>query len=151
MLKRLVLVLAFATLALAGQARAADQGTPDEAKAMAEKAAAYLKEHGKDAAYKAFDDGADGFRDRDLYVFVVDSAGTTVAHGANAKLIGKNLLKVKDVNGVYFVKEMMDKSANGGSGWVDYAWPHPETKKITPKTAYVIGLSDVFVGVGAYK
>lgn len=125
---------------------AAEQGSLDEAKAMAEKAAALLKAEGKDKAFPAFNTDAQ-FKDRDLYVFVVDNAGVTVAHGANAGLIGKNLMEVRDPSGKQFVKEMTQVTDRG---WIDYVWQNPASKKVEPKRSYVIREGDVVVGVGAY-
>lgn len=150
MFKRLM-ILAVAAFAIAGPAMAADQATPEEAKAMAEKAAEYVKANGLDAAIKAFNEGSNGFRDRDLYVFALDHEGTNVAHGANPKLVGKNLMKVKDPNGVQLVAEIVKTGANDGTGWVEYSWVNPESKKVEPKVSYVIGLPEIVIGVGAYK
>lgn len=130
---------------------AADQGTPDEAKVMAEKAAEAMKSMGKDKAFAAYQDPKGGFVDRDLYVFVIDDTGTVVSHGANEKLIGKSLIKVKDVNGVAFIEEMVKLAKSSGTGWVNYSWPHPVSKKIAPKTSYVVAVDGLAIGVGAYK
>ncbi len=127
-------------------AAAADRGSLDEAKAMAEKAAALLKAEGKDKAYPTFNSDAQ-FKDRDLYVFVIDNTGTAVSHGANAALIGRNLAEVRDPTGKQFVKEMV---AITDRGWVDYTWQNPATKAVEPKRSYVIREGDVVVGVGAY-
>lgn len=127
-------------------AHASEVGTPDEAKAMAEKAAALLGSEGKDKAYDAFNNSSD-FKDRDLYVFVIDNAGVIVAHGANAGLIGRNLMEVRDPAGKQFVKEIV---AVSGTGWVDYVWQNPTSKAVEAKTSYVIRSGDVAVGVGAY-
>ena len=129
----------------------ASEGTPDEAKAMVEKAVATVQADGRDAAYTAFHDQNGAFVDRDLYVFVFDTTGTIHAHGANQKLVGKSLWKVKDVDGVAMIQEMVKVAQEQGSGWVDYRWPHPVTKKLTPKTSYVTMVDDVIVGVGAHK
>ena len=136
----LALFLAVAPVAAAGRA------SVDEAKAMAEKAAALLKAQGKDKAFPIFNTDAQ-FKDRDLYVFVVDNAGTTVSHGANAGLIGKNLMEIRDPSGKQFVKEMVGVKDNG---WVDYVWQNPTTKAVGPKRSYVIRAGDVVIGVGAY-
>jgi len=125
---------------------AAEQGSVEEAKAMAEKAAALLSAKGKDEAFAAFNAGGE-FKDRDLYVFVIDNSGTTVSHGANAALIGRNLMEVRDPSGKQFVKEMV---AIADSGWVDYVWQNPASKAVEPKRSYVIREGDVVVGVGAY-
>ncbi len=54
-------------------ANAAGQATPDEAKAMAVKAADYLKSVGPDKAFPEFDAKDSSWHDRDLYVIVQDS------------------------------------------------------------------------------
>jgi signal transduction histidine kinase len=142
------LVFAFSVFALA-PAQAAGGASPDEAKAMAIKAAEFLKANGKDKAYPVFNDKANpAFRDRDLYVFVVDSTGTTVSHGTNPALIGKSLLNLKDVDGKPFVQEMVGIK---DAGWVDYKWQNPQTKAVEPKTSYCVRVGDVVIGVGAYK
>ena len=45
-----------------------------------------------------------------------------------------------------------DTAAKGG-GWVEYEWPHPQTKKIESKISYAKKLTNYegFVGVGAYR
>ncbi|MDF1791292.1 MAG: cache domain-containing protein [Thalassobaculaceae bacterium] len=149
MLKTIISGIAGLFLALAvvvAPAYAAEQGSVDEAKAMAEKAAALLSSAGKDKAFEAFNNSGD-FKDRDLYVFVVDNAGITVAHGANAALIGRNLMEVRDPAGKQFVKEMVGVS---DKGWVEYVWQNPASKAVEPKKSYVIREGDVVVGVGAY-
>jgi cytochrome c len=58
-------------------------------------------------------------------------------HGANAKLVGKNFAEMRDSSGKEFNKEMI-ATAKKGSGWVDYQWAHPVTKKVEDKTAYIV-------------
>src|SRR4051794_12904211 len=80
-------------------AHSAGQGTPDEAKAMAIKAAEYLSSVGPDKALAEFNAQDGPWHDRDLYVTVQDSKGVMVAHGTNAGLIGRSVLELKDVDG----------------------------------------------------
>lgn len=137
-----VLPLLFATTAFA-----ADAGTPDEAKEMAIRAAELLKTQGAAKAFPEFEKGA-AFHDRDLYVMVYDQTGKCVSHGANPALIGKTLIELKDTDGKYLIKDLVSVQ---DAGWVDYKWPHPVTKKVEPKTTYVVHTGDYLVGVGAYK
>lgn len=134
-------------LLFAPAAFAQDTGTPDEAKAMATRAADLLRTQGPDAAFAEFNKGA-AFHDRDLYVMVYDQTGKCVSHGANAGLIGKPLINLKDIDGTPIIRELV---AIEDAGWVDYKWPHPVTKKIEPKTTYVVRVGEYRVGVGAYK
>src|SRR6185503_9261545 len=81
--------------------------TPEQAQAMAEKAAAYLEQNGPEKAFAAIEDRAGEFRDGDLYVFVHDSSGLVVAHGGYSTLRGKNTLGLTDIDGKPFVREMV--------------------------------------------
>lgn len=130
-----------------GPAMAADQGTPDEAKAMVEKVVAHVAKAGLETAFKDFSDKSGAFVDRDLYVFCLSKTGDIVAHGANPALIGKNLMSMKDSDGKAFIAEMLSVK----TGWVDYKWPNPTTKKIEPKSSYVAPVGDGVCGVGVYK
>lgn len=141
--------LAAATIAL--PALASNYGTKDEALALARKAVAHYKAVGKDKAFADFNNKTGGFVDRDLYVFVFDAKGMVLSHGANEKLIGRDLMQLKDADGKVFVKDMMDVAKAQGKGWVDYKWPNPVTKQIEAKSTYVEKSEDVVFGVGIYK
>lgn len=124
------------------------RATPDEAKAMAVKAAEYLKSAGPDKAFPEFDAKDNTtWHDRDLYVTVQDSKGVMVAHGTNSGLIGKPMLDLRDVDGKLFnqvIHEIKD------SGWVNFKWQNPVTKAVEPKTMYEVRAGEYIVGVGAY-
>lgn len=133
---------------------AAEKGTAIEATALVKKAAAYLKENGKEKAYAEFNNTSGQFVVKDLYVFVYNTNGDgiTRAHGANPKLIGKNLLELKDADGVPIVKKFLEvANSKTGHGWVDYKWPNPTTKILEPKSTYIERVDDVFIGCGIYK
>ncbi len=149
MLKKLALALAFFAIgAIATVQAAADRATPDEAKAMALKAAEFLKSNGPEKAFPEFNKSDGQFRDRDLYVAVNDEKGTTVAHGTIPALIGRNNLNLKDVEGKAFVQEML---AVKDQGWVEYKWPNPTTKAVETKQAYIVRVDTFTLVVGAYK
>lgn len=126
---------------------AAGQGTPDEAKAMATKAAEYLKSVGPEKAFPEFDAKEGVWHDRDLYVMVQDSKGVMVAHGTNPSLIGRSMLDLKDVDGKPFNREVQ---AIKDADWVNYKWQNPLTKAVEPKAAYEVRVGEFLVGVGAY-
>src|ERR1700683_1701046 len=91
-----------AALAFSPPVLADGQATPDEAKAMAIKAADYLRSVGPDKAFPEFDAKDGPWRDRDVYVFVDDAKGVMVANGTNPGLIGKTVLELRDVDGKAF-------------------------------------------------
>ena len=126
---------------------AGDRATPDEAKALAEKASAYLKDNGFEKACAAFHAKDGGFQDRDMYVTVQSNKGIMACHGTTAALEGKDMLPLKDVDGKAFNVEIQ---AIKDTGWVEFKWLNPVTKAVEPKKVYQIRTGDYIVGVGAY-
>jgi signal transduction histidine kinase len=119
---------------------------------MVKKAVALIKSDGKEKAFAAFSDPANkDFHDRDLYIYVYDLNGVAVAHGVNPKLVGKNLLDMKDNEGKPMIQEMVKVAKEKGNGWVDFKWPNPVTKAVESKSGYVERAGDLLVGSGIYK
>ncbi|MBN9671633.1 cache domain-containing protein [Roseibium aggregatum] len=140
-----------AALTMVGSlAVAGDNGTAEEASAMLDKAVAHYQSVGADKAFKDFTAQGEGWQDRDLYLFCFDAAGNTVAHGANAKMIGRDLSGLKDADGKAFIAELIATGKAGG-GWVDYRWPNPVSKKVEQKSSVVKAADDYVCGVGIYK
>jgi cytochrome c len=132
-------------------ALAADKGTANEAKAMVAAGVAHIKTVGKDKAFADFNAKTGKFGNKDLYLFVVDFEGLTLAHGGSKAMIGKNMISLRDPDGKYFIKEMVNVAQTKGSGWVDYKWSNPATKKIEAKSTYVQRSGEFFLGCGIYK
>jgi signal transduction histidine kinase len=144
-------ILGIAAAALMTPAIASDMATPDEAKAMSEKAQAAVNEMGSEAAFAAFADPDGGFQDKDLYVFCMDMEGVMLSHAIKPDLVGKNLLSF-DKYGDLLFQDMIAVAEGSGAGWVDYNWPYPGTDEIKPKTSYIATNDEgFFCGVGAYK
>lgn len=150
---KLAMMLSLALSVGASGALAAEGGaTKDEAVAMVKKGVAHVKAAGKDKAYADISDKSNTeFHHQDLYLTVYQLDGTVKAHGANAKMIGKNLIELKDIDGKAFVKERVDMAKTNASFWQDYKFTNPETKKIEPKTMYCEKLEDTVVCGGIYK
>lgn len=91
------------TLPLAAQAQT--KATAAEATAMVKKGIAFIKANGKDKGMAEISNKTGQFVDRDLYLVVYALDGTVRAHGANEKMIGKNLIDLKDIDGKEFVKD----------------------------------------------
>lgn len=72
-----------------------------------------------------------------LYIFVFDTDLTVVAHAIKTKVVGKNVKGKPDVKGKKFRDEMLEMAQKDGSGWVDYYFLNPKTKKTEHKTAYI--------------
>jgi cytochrome c len=133
-------------------ASAFEHGTRDEAVAMVKRVQNKFKKDGAEATFKAVTEKDKEFNDGDLYPFIYTLDGTKcVAHGANAALVGKNLIDLKDQDGKFLIRELAETAKNSSHGWVDYKWPNPVTKMIDPKSSYVERMGDYFVGVGVYQ
>ena len=151
-ISRRLLCVGLAAAALSVSAWADDRGTKDEAKAMVDAALAHIKKAGVEHAYKDFTSDKATWTKKDLYVFVMDLNGKMLSHGANEKLIGRDLSNLKDSSGHTFVVDMVATAKKGG-GWVDYEWADPQTKKVEGKSSLVklTPAGDSFVGVGVYR
>ncbi len=132
-------------------ANAQTKATAAEATAMVKKGVAFVKSSGKDKAYAEISNKAGQFNDRDLYLVVYGLDGTVRAHGANEKMIGKNLIDLKDIDGKPYVQERVDLAKTKGTFWQDYKFTNPTTKKIEPKSMYCEKLDDSVVCGGIYK
>jgi len=128
-----------------------EHGSKDEAVAMVKKAVAHIKADGAQKAYGDFTAKAADFHDRDLYVVVYSATGTCLAHGNNAKLVGKELLDAQDADGVYYIKKRVELMKTANNFWQDYKFSNPLTKKLEPKSTYCEKLADTAVCVGIYK
>lgn len=124
---------------------------PDDATAMVKKGVAFIKASGKDKGYAEISNKTGQFKKEDLYLVVYGLDGTVHAHGANEKMIGKNLIELKDIDGKAFVKERVEMAKTKPSFWQDYKFTNPETKKIEPKSMYCEKLDDTVVCGGIYK
>lgn len=152
---RVGLLSLFAALWLCGATtvRAADPCTfanPEEARAMAERAADHLEAMGPDRAFRAFMDPNGEFIDRDLYVFVIDFRGILIASGGFPNSIGAALANVRDRNGRPYIREMLRLAQEQEQGWVEYEMVHPCTGEMTPKISFVKRVGPVIIGVGAF-
>ena len=146
-------LVVFALLAAPSLALAAKDefGSAKEAEAMVGKAVAHVKAVGAQKAYEDFTGRAPGFVDRDLYVVVYDFQGKVLAHGQNPKMVGKDLIDLRDPDGKAFVKERVDLARSKGTFWHDYKFTDPVSKKVLPKSTYCERLETTAVCVGIYK
>ena len=125
--------------------------TKEDALATVKKGIAFIKANGMDKGHAEVSNKAGQFIDRDLYLVVYGLDGTVRAHGANEKMIGKNLIDLRDVDGKAFVKERVDLAQSKGTFWQDYKFTNPVSKKIEPKSMYCEKLDDAVVCGGIYK
>lgn len=133
-------------------ARAESFGSREEAQAMVERAAEFLKANGREAALAEFGNPKGQFIDRDLYIVAYAAAdGVRLSHPYNAKLVGKSVTEAKDFDGKAYGLDILAVGNGAGKGWVDYKFSDPVTKKLGDKSLYVLKVGDILLGCGAYK
>ena len=140
-----------ATLVFAAAAAASDGASKDDAVAMVKKAVATIKGEGPEKAYPEFTNKDAKFIDRDLYVVVYQLDGKILAHGANAKFVGKDMIDAQDVDGKFYVKERVELAGKQPSFWQDYKFVNPMDKKVEPKQMYCEKVDNTAVCAGIYK
>lgn len=152
---KLFLVIPTLTFALAFPfslvAHAETKATAAEASAMVKKGVAFIKANGKEKGFAEISKKGGQFTSNDLYLTVYGIDGTVHAHGANEKMIGKNLIDLKDIDGKEFVKERVELAKSKGTFWQDYKFTNPVSKKIEPKRMYCEKLEENVVCGGIYK
>jgi len=137
------------TPAITSQVPAAPQ-MAEQAKALAERAVAHIRAVGRDQAFADFSRPDGGFVDGALYVYCQDVSGVVVAHGGNPLLVGRNMAGVRGPDGRLANVEINQLGFSQGSGWLEFRWPNPATKRIELKAAYVLKVDDHTVGGSGY-
>jgi signal transduction histidine kinase len=136
----------------AGVARAEEKpGTAADAVAMVKKAVTFIKASGREKAFAQINNPKGQFVDRDLYVTVYDTNGTCLAHGFNQKMVGKNMIDLKDPDGKAFIKERSEVAKSKDQFWIDYKYINPTTRQIGNKSMYTEKVGDLLVSCGVYK
>jgi len=125
--------------------------TETDARTFVQSASAFAKANGTYKLIKEVNSPTTQFRKGELDIFVVDMDGIVLAHGANQKLIGKDLSERQDSGSVRYIQEMIKLATDKGSGWVDYPFTQPETGKIEAKTTFVEKVDEIVIGGGVYK
>jgi cytochrome c len=139
------LVAGALAIAIPAQAR-----TAAEAQALAERGVAHIRDVGQQQAFADFDRPDGGFVDGELYVFCLDVAGVTVANGGNPHIVGHNTSGVHGEDGRRMTVEIGQLGFTQGSGWLEYRWPNPATKRIELKVVYVLKVDDQTVCASGY-
>jgi uncharacterized protein len=132
-------------------ANGAQFGTRDEAVAMLKRVQEKFRRDGAKATFDAITAQSMAFRDRDLYVYLMDFNCVIQAHAARKELVGKSLWDFKDQDGRYPARMTVDVAKTKGNGWIDYRWTNPKTNLVEAKSTYVERVGDYAAGVGVYK
>ena len=138
------------TLSRAVSAFRLQQGTAEEAITLVGRAMALHKTTSRDQFLRSITDEKQPFHDRDMYVFVLDTAGTYLAFGGNPAKVGTRVQDIPGIAGDRLVSDIVAQ-ADRGPGWVEYDITNPATGAVQTKMSYVSQAGDLYVGCGVYK
>ena len=141
----------YLSTALAPALANTNPASKDDAMAMVKKGISFIKANGVDKGYAEVSNKKGSFVDRDLYLVVYGLDGKCLAHGANEKQVGKDLIELTDIDGKYFVKDRVAMvKAKPAGAWQEYKFTNPLSKKIEPKLMYCEKLGETAVCGGVY-
>lgn len=128
------------------------QGSPEEAKDLVDRAMAYRsRSNSLDSFLRSMSDPAQGYFDRDMYVFVFDRDSRYAAFGGNPAKVGSYARDIPGVDAHAMMTAIMTQ-ATREPGWVEYDITNPTTGRVQTKMSYVHQLTDdLFLGCGVYK
>lgn len=123
----------------------------DAAHILVSEAVSYYKMHGKEKSLAEFSNPKGLYRKDEIYIFVVTLDGIVLAHGADDKIIGRDLMEISDDKGIRYFQKVVEIAHSKGSGVAEYWWINPSTKHIEPKNLYFEKVDDVIICSGVYK
>jgi hypothetical protein len=125
--------------------------TPQRVANHVKKAVDLIVAKGANEAFPLLSDPNGAYVDGDLYVFTYNMEGTIVQH-LRPKLVGKNMMNIKDKKGKCLACDFVRIAKEEGAGWSQYYWPKPSTKKLAVKVSYIMKVpgQELFVGAGVY-
>jgi cytochrome c len=124
-------------------ATSSTRGTPDEAKAMLQKAVEHYNSVGRKQALADFTGRVAPFFDRDLYVACIDSQLIQSANGGFPNLVGSSIEPIS--------RAAWDAASKNNIGSVSYQWIDPANGQTEPKTFFYEKVGSDVCGVGAYN
>ncbi|MDL0089705.1 cache domain-containing protein [Campylobacter sp. PS10] len=75
------------------------------------------------------------FADKSGYIFIYEADGTVVMHPEKPSLVGKNLINLKDPNGLLLIDKLIKNAQNGGD-FLLFGWAKKEGSEPVDKLGY---------------
>jgi hypothetical protein len=148
------MVAGFVALSAIAFAQPAPLGTPQEARAMLDKAVAAVKAD-QGVALAMFNKGESGFVDRDLNTFCFRVADGKLLASPRAVPAGTDVRTLKDPTSNNYGKELYAAGQSPEGQIVEvgpYLFPKPgTTEPVVAKVSFVARVGDLACGVGYYK
>jgi signal transduction histidine kinase len=131
--------------------------TREQAKAFVKQAVEYAKAHPQRKFLEEVTNQGGRFHFRhgqnyDLYIFVYDTHGKVLAHGARRELVGLERWTSRDARGRFWVQEWTNLALVQGSGWTEYMELNPALgNKVMKKSSWVELHKGMVIGSGIYE
>lgn len=89
---------------------------------------------------------------KDGYLFVYDYNGKNLMHPMKPELVGKIMIDLKDKNGVYVIKDLIEVAKTNKDLFVNYIWDKPSVGKKVDKLGFAMGIDKYqwMIGSGIY-
>jgi signal transduction histidine kinase/serine phosphatase RsbU (regulator of sigma subunit) len=113
----------------------------------------YLEDFEKIVKQEIFDRLSSVRFGKDGYLFIDSWDGEILMHPLKPQIVGKNLINLKDPNGIEVIKELINASKKPKGDFVYYSWSKPsENNKVLPKISFAMGIPEYewMVGAGQY-
>lgn len=94
--------------------------TDDTIVTFVKRAIEYLKAQGSKTALRDFSSYAGGFVKGPLRVTAIGLDGTILADATNPIFVGQNLINIRDPEGKYVIREIIEKVKKLGRGWITF-------------------------------
>jgi cytochrome c len=140
------------SLALASPGSAAPDARQAEAVSLVKRGVAYIHSHGAERAYAEINDRQGALAEAQLYLVVYALDGRCLAHGANPRQVGHDLLGTTDVDGRFIVAERVALARAQPAGfWQETRTANPMTRSVEPRLVYCERLGDTAVCGGRLR
>jgi hypothetical protein len=128
-----------------------ERGTPDEAKAMLQRAVEHYNSVGRKQALADFTGKKPPFVDRDLYVVCIGPDRIIIANGGFPSYVGVSSDILVDADSKPVGKAIWEAASSKNEGSIQYRMVNPVSGKFEPKITFWQKLGDDVCGVGAYN
>lgn len=147
-----------------GDVTAADVTDRTNLKSFVQAAASAYKGAVDEVGFDRHEEVVEAFRMEDgnwrlgeIYIFFLQTDGLLLFHGATPSREGVNIFDAQDLNGVYYVRELI-QAAQAGGGYVEYYFDNPavsgDEELGSPKVSYaesiVVDGMELVIGSGFY-
>lgn len=119
--------------------------TEADAVAMVKKGTAFIKSYGTQRGYTDISRRSGRFAFQNLYLVVMRIDGTMLAHGADDRSVGRNVLDMKDSDGRPFIRQQVGLAATRSSFWVHFRMRDERNPRSELKSSYCEKLDDTLV------